>query len=331
MDHEFDSPHEPASGSPDSPLRADDDAALRMAVDSCRPGSDDRRLPEVAEILERHPAAAVDRLLRQSEKADGAIMAAMRQLPAPERLAERLLAALASQRAEVAHGAACCSSDDAAAASDGMKSDGAAAQVCTTSPPSCDSAQTDDRQRVAAARRTRPRPWALAGSPRGRRAWLGAVSLALIGVVAYLAWPSHRQLAQADVEQRAREFYLHDDHAAELSRAAAPLPGSVGLAAVNHGWRSVHDFLGRSGVNAFAHELVNRRGVRATLYVAPLDALGASGLDNSSGPVETAGSPSAGVPTAWAWTEAGRPYLFVLVVEGNRRDLESFLSSGGLA
>lgn len=327
MDHEFDLPHDSPSGPPQAPpaggaARTDaDDDSLRVAIDACRPGSDDRQLPEVAAVLARHPAAAVERMLCQSEKVDRAIMGAMRHLAAPEHLAERLMTALAAQRAEMARVAQCDASEAARANTS-----------CPASSPSRDAEQGGDR--LAAARQTRPRPWAIVRGPRTRRAWLATASLALVAVAgAYFAWPTHRRLAQEAVEQSAREFYLQDDHAAVLSQAStvADWPRTVSLTAYRRGWRRVDSFLGRSGVVAVAHELVNSRGIRATLYAVPLDALGAVGLDPSVDSSETASSLTAGMPTARAWAEADSNYLFVLVVNGNSRDLDSFIRSADLA
>lgn len=316
MEHEFDLPHDSPSGPPNAPpadasARAEVDAdSLRVAVDACRPGSDDRRLPEVAEILARHPAAAVERLLSQSEKVDRAIMGAMRSLPAPERLAERLMEALAARRAELSHEAA-------------------ANTACPATSVVCSAAEADGG-RLAASRRTRPRPWAIARGPRTRRAWLATASLALVGVAAaYFAWPTHRRLGQEEVEQSAREFFQQDDHAAALSQAGTPSdwPRTVVVAADHRGWRTVDNFLGRSGVAAVAHELVGPRGIRATLYVVPLDALGAVGFDHSV--PQNASSLTTGTPAARAWAEGSD--LFVLVVNGTNRDLNSFLRTVGYA
>lgn len=332
MDHEFDVPHDSPGGPSDAPAAADD-VSLRVAVDACRPGSDDRRLPEVAEVLARHPAATIERLLSQSEKIDRAIMGAMRSLPAPERLAERLMSALAAQRADLAARRAEPAHELQCSMGDAVGAD----TSCPASPPTCATAETDG-DRLAASRRTRSRsrlrPWAIARGPRTRRAWLATASLALVGLsAAYFAWPVHRRLAQEDVEQSAREFYQRDDHAAALSQVGTggELPRTVVLAADHRGWRTVHDFLGRSGVDAVAHELVDRRGMRATLYVAPLDALGAVGLDSSSPSADTAGSLTSGTPAAFAWTEGDGHYLFVLVVDGNSRDLKSFIRSSDVA
>lgn len=334
MHHEFDLPHDSPSGSPDAPpadgsARAEVDAdSLRVAVDACRPGSDDRRLPEVAEILARHPAAAVERLLSQSEQVDRAIMGAMRSLPAPDRLAERLMAALALRRAELAHEAECQSGEAVADAACPAVLAGCAAM-------SAPCAAEAGAAYMPASRPNGPRralrPWAIVRGPRTRRAWLATVSLALVGVAAaYFAWPTHRRLVQEEVEQSAREFYLHDNHAAALSRSGKgnrSWPRTVVVAADHRGWRTVDNFLGRSGVAAVAHELVGPRGIPATLYVVPLGALGAVGFDHSVS--QAAGSLTSGAPTARAWAEGND--LFVLVVKGTSRDLNSFLSTVGYA
>jgi hypothetical protein len=67
---------------------------LREQIDACRQGTDDLALPELADLahaVEHSPSLAEE--LARSERFDGAIHAALHDLPVPAHLAERLLAA----------------------------------------------------------------------------------------------------------------------------------------------------------------------------------------------------------------------------------------------
>jgi hypothetical protein len=78
-------------------------------------------------------------------------------------------------------------------------------------------------------------------------------------------------------------------------------------------WRKVASFLGREGV---AFDLPSGGGGRATLYVVPLAIEGISSLP-SPYPFTTGGC------AADVWQEEG--HLYVLVVEGDRQNFNSFL------
>lgn len=81
-------------------------AEALIAIEACRPDSDDAALAEVAAILDREPPEPVAAARKSIERVDRAIMAAAQNLPVPEGLEDRILANLRSaadtDRVEVA-------------------------------------------------------------------------------------------------------------------------------------------------------------------------------------------------------------------------------------
>lgn len=74
-----------------------DQRTLREAFDACRPGSDDRSLPEVAEALQAAASSAETAACeRRSLAWEGPLAAAMHDVELPAGLADRLLAGLTS-------------------------------------------------------------------------------------------------------------------------------------------------------------------------------------------------------------------------------------------
>ncbi len=74
------------------------DERVREALEACRPGSEDRSLPELGlkQLLEANPQ--LRDLQRRIEQADVQIGAAMHEVPVPEGLALKVLAALETAR-----------------------------------------------------------------------------------------------------------------------------------------------------------------------------------------------------------------------------------------
>lgn len=76
---------------------------LQELIDCCRPGSDDAFEPELAELGQRLSTdAAVRRQYERSQQFDAAIARAFHDVPAPDGLADRLLATLQARQAGVA-------------------------------------------------------------------------------------------------------------------------------------------------------------------------------------------------------------------------------------
>ncbi|HET6882980.1 MAG TPA: hypothetical protein VFI31_22615 [Pirellulales bacterium] len=267
------------------PLQSD----VISAIEACRPGQHDERLPEVAEALAAVPAARLAEVRRRVERLDRSLAAAVQQAPVPAGLADRILAQLAAA--------------DEQAAIEQREGDG---RLAAAEHPDEDAASLDpeplQEQRSGSIRR-----WLKTS------AWAG-LALAASLLIALAVWP-RETLDVADVHARARELYQTDDHRLDLSAEAPPTPlGGVAPNSVA-GWRPI-EFLGRDG---YAYELDNRRA-KATLYVVPLQSwfgprLG--GLGTVPTPQSTSGA------TVAAWTAGAQVY--VLVVNGGMGSFSSFL------
>ncbi|HVA45924.1 MAG TPA: hypothetical protein VNH11_06010 [Pirellulales bacterium] len=202
-----------------------------LAIEVCRPDSDDALLAEVASILESEPPARVAELRRSVQRVDRAIMAATQKLPVPEGLADRILANLPTSPI------------------------GPATYVAVPEA-SADAVEI-------ASREQRP-------GRRARRRWslVAGVGLSMAAglLVAATLWTSRGSVEVAEVQAEARTLYQDDDHRAPLASGEFPtlLPGLAANAI--RGWREA-TFLNRDGV---AYELSGRRRVQGTLYVVAL-------------------------------------------------------------
>ena len=208
------------------------DRGLFDMMESCRPGSDDLsdcQMAPLVRALADDPALA-ERFQRQ-QRADAAMAAALRHVPAPEGLAERLLQRLAAARAEEA------------------------------------SLATASRQQRPPGRAFTPRSrfsrrWLWLGAIT-----VGAAAVLLAAV--WLGTARRAAYTPLAVLEAATALF-HDESPLPAKRLAevsppADYPLSLDvLAAAQVRWRPVQDFLGRAGV---AYELASPGGARATLYV----------------------------------------------------------------
>ena len=79
-----------------------DNTNVYHGIESCRPGSDDLQLPEMSHVANAIAAdPALEECYHDVQEWDTNVAAAFRDVPAPEGLQERLLAALAEQRLDV--------------------------------------------------------------------------------------------------------------------------------------------------------------------------------------------------------------------------------------
>ncbi len=84
-----------AEGSRQNETNMSHDRNIREGIDACRPGSDDLRLPEMADVARAVARdAAVRDLYEQTQRADAAVSKAFHEVSIPEGLAERLLEAI---------------------------------------------------------------------------------------------------------------------------------------------------------------------------------------------------------------------------------------------
>jgi hypothetical protein len=78
------------------------DQEIKRAIEACRPGSDDVSLPEMSQLAEAVGSDAdLRELLERSQRCDAAIGAAFRDVPVPDGLSERLLAAVGQTEPQV--------------------------------------------------------------------------------------------------------------------------------------------------------------------------------------------------------------------------------------
>ena len=280
------------------------DPNIVEAMEACRPGSDDVSQPEMAALSAQLAASpALDRAYERLQKLDGALVVAFRNVPAPEGLGDRILAAVAVDSA-AASDEGCASAIDSAVAS-----------------PSADEPVALASRRKASFRRT------------GRRVLLGAMaSSAAAALIVAVVWPFLPAPATRDSEailSLAMVFASNDrvDGVEPLSRLTAEQARQFPISPLvaHHpriAWREIRDFLGQGqgegrGRDGVAYDITSRAGIRARLYV-----VGASGEGLPSGP---AAQP---YPTGWScattWREGG--VLYVLVVLGDQDAYERFLA-----
>lgn len=283
------------------------DRAISEALDACRPArldpeGQDWRQPEIAALADQIAGQA--RFAEQRERIeaiDSAIAATILQAPVPVGLADRLLVALRS----------------AAPAPAVISTGGAIESPAPTLPSAGDLTLAPEGKRLRLA---------------GRRTWL--VSAAAIAVAACLAgiWAvfgSSQPLSYEQVIADAKSFdaSLPAD-GWKLPEESQPDPRysiSSSISATQAGWQYVNKFLKRNGV---AYQLLSRSRAKAVLYVVPLDKVGGPVLEVVGHSLPSRPDTTGGKAAA-AWTDGKR--LWVLVVEGGRREYESFRRPNDIA
>jgi hypothetical protein len=274
--------------------------AISEALDACRPArfdpeGQDRQQPEIAALADQIAGQA--RFAQQRERIeaiDSAIAATIVQAAVPAGLADRLLVALRS--------AAPAPADEPAG--------GAIESPEPTNPSAGPLTLAPEDKPLRRA---------------GRRRWL--VSAATLAAAACLAaiWAvfgSSHPLSYEQVIADAKSFdaSLPAD-GWKLPEESQPDPWysiSSSLSATRVGWQYVNKFLKRNGV---AYQLSSRSRAKAVLYVVPLDKVGGPVLEVVGHSLPTRPDTTGGKAAA-AWTDGKR--LWVLVVEGGRREYESF-------
>ena len=272
------------------------DPRIVEAMEACRPGSDDLTDPAM-EALRRQlsDSPELSRTYQRLQRLDQALADAFRDVPVPEGLQDRILARLAA--AGVQHG-----------------------------PP--EASLSRDAEGVSVPRTGSRRSW--------RRRWLigtcavAAAAAMVLGVLLHLQRSD--KFNKSDMLSSAIEFFTNDarEGGHPMSGPVQPPPGlpfSRALAAifapvetrfVDMRWRAVHGFLNREAV---AYDLVGRRGVSATVYVATCS------VDGLATEVPLRPMLSTGQSSASAWQEGN--LLYVLVVDGGIQDYERFFAGAG--
>ncbi|MCC6125377.1 MAG: hypothetical protein IT426_10470 [Pirellulales bacterium] len=259
------------------------------ALESCRPGSGDLYSPDFADVAE-HVAANSrwDDLYEQIQSIDLKISAAYHDVEIPPGLESRLLASIEFARVEDAiFGAA---TGDAEIAP----------------PPESFAVPAAKKNRAVSRRRL-----VLAGS-------ILTVAAALFLAV-FLWMDNAGGYSDRTVLEESIRFFDADIPAAPgLLLARSPAPGRYPLSKAIRSfagirWRTVNNFLGRSGV---AFDLPAQGGTRATLYAVDRAIAGLDALPTSN-PANTGGCYVA------AWQEDG--LVYVLVVRGDRGNYRQYL------
>jgi hypothetical protein len=276
-----------------------DHERIAEAMESCRPGSDDLldpALAPLADVLALDPELA-ERFARQ-QRADAAVAAACRDVPVPDRLAERLLERLAGARAE------------------GARAPGAVLACRLPGVLSAVEAPAADKMPAAGSRADRP-------ERRLSRRWLALAAAALGTAAALLAavWVESRHAAACTpsaVLEQATEFFRGESPAAgsRLAEVAPPAAYPISrdvLRTPQLRWRPIRGLLGCSGV---AYDLSAPGGSRATLYVI-CRAVPRLPTQPPRQPWPTTAGCTA------AWQDGG--LLYVLVVEGGPEVYQSHL------
>lgn len=271
------------------------DPRIFEAMEACRPGSDDVADPAM-EPLRRQlsDSPELSRAYQRLQRLDQALADAFRDVPVPEGLQDRILARLA---AGVPRGPREAS----------LNRDAEGTSVPQTG-----------------SRRDRRRRWLIGACT--------AVAAAALVLGVLLHFQRSDKFNISDALSSAIEFFRNDarEGGHPMSGPVQPpreFPFSRGLAAifapvetrlVEMRWRAVQGFLNREAV---AYDLVGRRGISATVYVATCS------VDGLATDVPLRPMLSTGQSSASAWQEGD--LLYVLVVDGGIQDYERFFAGAG--
>jgi hypothetical protein len=259
---------------------------LLEAMDACRPGSDDLRLPEMAPLADQLASDQVSSwTFSRIQRINRRIAATTREVPVPAGLAGRILASLQMT------------------SENGPPVEVAPANVGderpTPAPP-----DTSKRRRI------------------GRRGWsIVAAAACLVAAFSIAFWPRPSELTRQqllnDSSEWARQLWNGPTHwtalgAGERELPKYPLP--VVLAASATYWA---DAGGMVDLNAVAYDLSSGGGPRAVLFVIREDEIDADATPPNS-PQSSTGGLMIG-----CWQSQG--LVYVLVVEGDERTYKSLL------
>lgn len=269
------------------------DPGLLESLEACRPGSDDRSDPALAELaakLEGDPQW--QDLYTRLQRVDATLVDAFHDVPVPDGLAERILKRLAAARS-------------------GPAASGAEAPA----------GETPVEEPAATCRRTEriSRRWLLAGAGA-----LSTVVAASVLVTVLFPWPEPETYSKSQVWEFSIKFFAGEaDVVGQLVRVVPPpseypfSPDVLPLPDLR--WRRIEGFLGCGGV---AYDLTGEGGAAATLYVVEYSVSGLPSLPPPLNPSYRTGGRSA---AAWQSGEL----LYVLVVHGGPRAYRGFLPAPG--
>jgi hypothetical protein len=278
---------------------------LWEAMESCRSGSDDLSDPQFADLAAR---LAEDpefrRQFQRLQQADGAIRAAMVNVPVPVGLADQVSRRLAELALPT-------TSASQPADSDCLVASAVAVSAGTTPAVSTPDQPTPLREPTERFSR--------------RRLLVGFTALSAAAALLAAVWiqthPSRHETPDSVLDE-AMEFFGKDDQPIGKPVSVAPpaeYPMSRDIVRLQDvRWRPVEKFLGGPAV---AYDLPTVGG-RATLYVVARIVPGLPSIPPDLPKLSTGGKSAA------AW-QAGNT-LYVLVVEGDARMYSSYLEHGPL-
>jgi hypothetical protein len=211
--------------------RSNQEQQIREAMEACRPGHDDVEAPEIAHLAAEMVASHdLEERFARLQQTDEVLADAIRDVPVPEGLADRLLAALPAAAKPVA--------------SPDRQGVGESVVV-----PASNSA------------RRRARPWwfAVAGV---------VAAMVLVAVSVWQSGRSSPWTASTVLEEAISRYSNENQDSGRLMSEASPPWGLPLSSAVRSSagtrWRQIAGFLDRKGV---AYDLTSVRGSRATLFV----------------------------------------------------------------
>ncbi len=262
--------------------------AFKEAIDACRPGTDDANLPEMSALAD---VMQEDEQVRgwydRTQQSDAAIGRVFRDVPVPDGLADRLVAAVQNADSEPGQEATSFVSEAAA--------------------------EQDDLTAEASVAPSAPR------HKRWKYAFAGIPVAAIVLVCLSLFLRGHpdvtREQISIDVNEWIDEVVVADDWNGDLSEA--PLqhyPPDAAVRANAKQWRVAQT---RYDSRATVYD-ISRRGTSAYLFCISTKGK-VIGLPNAPpmAPLRTTGGVTVG-----AWQRPGMVY--VLVVDGDKRDYRSF-------
>jgi len=272
------------------------DPRIVEAMESCRPGSDDVSNPAMEPLRRRmSESPELAKTYQRLQRLDQALADAFCDVPVPEGLQDRILARLAAAGAR-------------------------------QSP--CVGSLSREVEKGSVHETGSRRDW-------NRRWLIGACTVAaaaalVLGVL--LDLQRSVEYSKPDMLNMAIEYFINDPREGGQPiggpvQPPAEFPFSRALKAIfapgeacfrEMRWRVVQGFLNRAGV---AYDLVGRRGVSATVYVARCS------VDGLTADVPLRPMLSTGQSSASAWQEGS--LLYVLVVDGGIQDYERFFAAGG--
>ncbi len=285
------------------------DAEIGDAIESCRPGSDDLSLPEMAplaEMLSADTALSADTVLHATfnriQRLDRRIAAATRDVPVPAGLVERVLARLQVP-----------SMNRDADRSEQLASTAAMPAIAPALAAAANVATADDKNSPSA-------PPSLARRRFARRAWsLAAVGTCMLVAAAFVTfWRPHAPLSADSLIAGSGDWSAQVWNRAKWNVPPAgnvltKYPLSAAVRAQPLAWTDVSSIVGEDAV---AYD-VSIGGHRAALFVIPCG----DPVADPAPPIRP--QSSTGGQMIGCWQSGGMVY--VLVVEGDARAYESLV------